>query len=48
MEKFYKGVVKHKTVIIIAFIFCSVLCFFLKNLVAVNYDMNEYLPSDAK
>lgn len=48
METFYTGVVKHRKSILIFFAVCFVLCLFLKNLVSVNYDMNDYLPSDAK
>ncbi|MGN0329428.1 MAG: RND family transporter [Lachnospira sp.] len=48
MKKFYTGVVKHRKVITVLFLICFVACLFLQNLVSVNYDMNDYLPSDAK
>lgn len=48
METFYKGVVKHRKFILIFFAVCFVLCLFAQNLVSVNYDMNDYLPSKAK
>lgn len=44
MNKFYTGVVRHRKFVIIAFALLFVLCFFLKNLVSVNYDINDYLP----
>lgn len=48
METFYTGVVKCRKFILAFFAVCFVLCLFLQNLVSVNYDMNDYLPSDAK
>lgn len=48
METFYTGVVKRRKFILAFFAVCFVLCLFLQNLVSVNYDMNDYLPSDAK
>lgn len=48
MEKFYTGVVKHKKLVVASFGICFIICLFLQNLVSVNYDMNDYLPSDAK
>lgn len=48
MEKFYSGVIKHKNLIIVLFVICFVICLLLRNMVSVNYDMNDYLPSDAK
>lgn len=48
MKKFYKGVVRYRKGILVFFLFAAVLCAFLKNLVSVNYDMNDYLPEDAK
>lgn len=47
MKKFYQGVVKHRKIIIVIFLVAFTACFFLKNLVVVNYDMNDYLPSDS-
>lgn len=48
MEKFYTGVVKHRKLILALFSVCFIVCLFLQNLVSVNYDMNDYLPSDTK
>ena len=48
METFYTGVVKHRKLIVVLFTVSVVVCLFLQNLVSVNYDMNDYLPSDAK
>lgn len=48
MRKFYKGVVRHRKKILIFFIISVILCAVLKNFVSVNYDMNDYLPEDAK
>lgn len=48
MRKFYEGVVKHRKSILILFLVCTILCVFLKNMVSVNYDINDYLPEDAK
>ncbi len=48
MEKFYTGVVKHRNLVVVLFSLCFMVCLFLQNFVSVNYDMNDYLPSDAK
>ncbi|MDC7286462.1 MMPL family transporter [Blautia schinkii] len=48
MKKFYRGVVKCRKAILIVFLILAVVCAFFKNLVSVNYDMNDYLPKDAK
>ncbi|MGN0268246.1 MAG: RND family transporter [Lachnospiraceae bacterium] len=48
MEKFYTGIVKHRKRISVLFLVCFAACLFLQKLVSVNYDMNDYLPSDAK
>ena len=44
MKKFYRYVVDHPKLIITIFGVLFVLCFFGKNLVSVNYDINDYLP----
>ena len=46
MKNFYTGVVRRRKLILISFAILFVLCFFLKNLVSVNYDINDYLPAD--
>ena len=48
MKNFYTGIVKHRKLIVVTFLLCSVLCVFLQGMVGVNYDMNDYLPSNAK
>lgn len=48
VRTFYEHVVKHRKSILIFFLLFTVVCGFLKNMVAVNYDMNDYLPEDAK
>ena len=48
MEKFYTGVVKHRKLIVVLFFVCFKVCLLLQNFVSVNYDMNDYLPSDTK
>lgn len=45
-EKFFKGVVKHKRLIVIVFFVCSFFSALCSQFVSVNYDMNAYLPSD--
>lgn len=47
MRKFYSGVVKSRKFILIAFIAAAIICAGLKGMVAINYDMNDYLPEDA-
>ncbi len=46
MKKFYSGVVRHRRIVLVIFLLAVVACFFLKNLVAVNYDINDYLPEN--
>lgn len=48
MEGFYTGVVKRRRRILFFFAVCFAVCLFIQNLVAVNYDMNDYLPQDTK
>lgn len=47
MKKFYSGIVRHRRIIMFLFAAASVICLFLQKLVAVNYDINEYLPPDS-
>ena len=44
MKKFYTGIVGRRRIVLAVFGILLVLCFFLKNLVSVNYDINDYLP----
>ena len=48
MEGFFAGIVKHRKLVVVIFTICFAICLFLQSLVSVNYDMNDYLPSDAK
>ena len=47
MRKFYEWIVNHPKSVITAFGAAAILCVFLKNMVAVDYDINDYLPEDA-
>ncbi len=47
MRKFYQWVVKHPKLILTSFLAAFVLCFFCQKLIAVDYDMNDYLPEDS-
>ncbi len=44
MTKFYRHIVDHQKLIIATFLVLFVACAVCKQLVAVNYDMNDYLP----
>lgn len=46
-ERFFTRVVAHRRSIIIIFLVFAVIGVFCKSFVAVNYDMNDYLPADA-
>lgn len=47
MQKFYQQVVKYQRVILTGFLTAFVLCLFCQKLIAVDYDMNDYLPKDS-
>ena len=47
MRKFYQQVVKYQRVILTSFLTAFVLCLFCQKLIAVDYDMNDYLPKDS-
>ena len=47
MKSFYTCIVRHRKLVLLVFAVLSLLCFFLKNLVPVNYDINDYLPEDS-
>lgn len=47
MRKFFGWIINHCKLILTTFFLTALLCFFLKNLVAVNYDMNDYLPESS-
>lgn len=44
MERFFRVIIHNRKWIIPLFIAAAVLCGYLRGLVAVNYDMNDYLP----
>lgn len=46
MRKFYTGIVNHRKIVMTIFLVAAVICVFLQKMVAVNYDMNDYLPED--
>ena len=48
MRKFYTCVVNHKKSIIFIFAILFVICLAARNFIAVNYDMNDYLPAESK
>lgn len=47
MKKFYNRVVNHPKIILLIFSILFIVCFIAKQFIAVNYDMNDYLPSDS-
>lgn len=47
MRKIYMRVVNNPGKIILLFSVLAVICFFLKDFVAVNYDMKDYLPEES-
>lgn len=47
MEKVYRWILKHQKIIIILFTIGCIASVFFQSLVNVNYDMNDYLPSDS-
>ena len=47
MQKFYQKVVKCPRLILTGFLTAFVLCFFCQKFIAVDYDMNDYLPKDS-
>lgn len=48
MKKLYSGIVRCKTLVIILFLVAFALCMVCSRMVSVNYDINDYLPSDTK
>lgn len=46
MKKFYNRIVNHPKIILIVFAILFILCLISRQFIAVNYDMNDYLPSD--
>ncbi len=46
MEKFYRGVVRRRRLILVLFLLAAAGCLALKGMVRVNYDVNKYLPAE--
>lgn len=46
-EKFYRGIVNHKKLVLILFFIMTMFFGICNQFVAVNYDMNSYLPEDS-
>lgn len=44
MKKFYNKIVNHPKLILGIFSVLFVICLILRQFIAVNYDMNDYLP----
>ena len=47
MRKFYSIVVRKRKTVICFFLILSIIRFFMKNMVSVDYDINDYLPDDS-
>ena len=48
MQKFYTGITNERKPIVVIFAIAFVVCLVCSSLVAVNYDMADYLPDDTK
>lgn len=48
LYRFYTGIVNHQNQILLGFFILFILCIVLSKMVAVNYDMNDYLPPETK
>ena len=47
MRKFYSIVVRKRKTVICFFLILSIISFFMKSMVLVDYDINDYLPDDS-
>ena len=47
MTKFYRHIVDRQKMIIAVYLVMVVVCAMCKQFVAVNYDMNDYLPPES-
>ena len=47
MRKFYSIVVRKRKTVICFFLILLIISFFMKNMVSVDYDINDYLPDDS-
>lgn len=46
MRRFYTAIVRHRKTVLTLFAVLAVICALCKQMVSVNYDMNNYLPED--
>ncbi|WP_435645398.1 efflux RND transporter permease subunit [Butyricicoccus porcorum] len=46
MRRFYTAIVRHRKAVLCLFAVLAVICALCKQMVSVNYDMNDYLPED--
>lgn len=46
MHHFYRATTRHPKTVVLVFILIAVFCALCQPLIAVNYDMNDYLPPD--
>ena len=47
MQRLYELIVRRRTPIVIGFLIATLVCFVLKGMVGVNYDITDYLPDDS-
>ena len=47
MERFFDKVIRYRKAIMVVFFAAAVLCLCCRQFIAVNYDMNDYLPEDS-
>ena len=47
MEKIYRKILEHQKLVIVLFVISSLASIFFATQVKVNYDMNDYLPTDS-
>lgn len=48
MDNIFKTILKHKKLCIVAFLILSIICAILSFKVRINYNLNDYLPSDSQ
>lgn len=47
MKHFYEWIVRHRKLVLAVFAVLTLVCAFCKQLISVNYDMNDYLPENS-
>ncbi len=47
MKKIYSGIVNHSKIVMIGFALAFIICMCCKPFIAVDYDMNDYLPKNS-